>query len=71
MLCTYMRGSTLKHVRAGAKQHVHRFFGYKGLGIQQGTSVWVGSRKLSTSKSPKEEEVGSKIEGVSSFLVNY
>ena len=29
--------------RAGAKQHVYWFLGGKGLGIQQGTSVWVGS----------------------------
>ena len=28
------------------KQHVHSFFGGKGLGIQQGTSVWVSSPKL-------------------------
>ena len=31
--------------RAGANQHVHWFLGGKGLGIQQGTSVWVGSPK--------------------------
>ena len=30
---------------AGAKQPVHWFLGGKGLGIQQGTSVWVGSPK--------------------------
>ena len=27
----------------GAKQPVHSFLGGKGLGIQQGTGVWVGS----------------------------
>ena len=32
---------------AGAKQPVHSFLGGKGLGIQQGTSVWVGSPKSS------------------------
>ncbi len=36
---------------AGAKQPVHSFLGGKGLGIQQGMSVWVevwvGSPKLS------------------------
>ena len=31
--------------RARAKQPVHSFLGGKGLGIQQGTSVWVGSAK--------------------------
>ena len=31
---------------AGAKQPVHSFFGGKGLGIQQGMSVWVDSPKL-------------------------
>ena len=31
---------------AGAKQLVHWFLGGKGLGIQQGTSAWVGSPKL-------------------------
>ena len=31
--------------RAGAKQPVHLFFGGKGLGIQQGASVWVGLPK--------------------------
>ena len=30
---------------AGANQPVHWFLGGKGLGIQQGTSVWVGSPK--------------------------
>ena len=30
---------------ARVKQHVHSFLGDKGLGIQQGTSVWVGSPK--------------------------
>ena len=30
---------------AGAKQPVHWFLGGKGLGIQQGTSVWVGLPK--------------------------
>ena len=30
----------------GAKQTVHSFLGGKGLGIQQSTSVWVGSPKL-------------------------
>jgi hypothetical protein len=29
----------------GANQPVHWFFGGKGLGIQQGTSVWIGSPK--------------------------
>ena len=29
----------------GAKQPVHWFLGGKGLGIQQGTSVWVGLPK--------------------------
>ena len=33
------------HTRVGAKQLVHWFLGGKGLGIQQGTSVWVGSPK--------------------------
>jgi hypothetical protein len=32
---------------AGANQPVHWFLGGKGLGIQQGTSVWVGSPKFS------------------------
>ena len=31
--------------KAGAKQPVHWFLGGKSLGIQQGTSVWVGSPK--------------------------
>ena len=30
---------------AGANQHVHSFLGGKGLGIQQGTSVWIRSPK--------------------------
>ena len=30
---------------AGANQRVHWFIGGKGLGIQQGMSVWVGSPK--------------------------
>ena len=29
----------------GAKQPVHSFHGGKGLGIQQGTSLWFGSSK--------------------------
>ena len=32
------------HNRVGAKQHVN-YLGGKGLGIQQGTRVWVGSFK--------------------------
>ena len=32
---------------AGTKQHVHSFLGDKGLGIQQGTRVWVSLPKLS------------------------
>ena len=32
----------------GVNQPVHWFLGGKGLGIQQGTSVWVGSPKSST-----------------------
>ena len=31
--------------RAGVNQPIHWFLGGKGLGIQQGTSVWVGSPK--------------------------
>ena len=34
-------------ISAGAKQPVHSFLGGKGLGIQQGTSVWVGLPKSS------------------------
>ena len=30
---------------AGVNQPIHWFLGGKGLGIQQGTSVWVGSPK--------------------------
>ena len=36
---------------AVVKQPVHWFLGDKGLGIQQGTSVWVGSPKSSQSSS--------------------
>ena len=32
--------------KAGANQPIHSFLGGKGLDIQQGTSVWVGSAKL-------------------------
>jgi hypothetical protein len=42
----------LEHMKrftmAGAKEYVHWFLGGKGLGIQQGTSVWVGSPKSLT-----------------------
>ena len=31
--------------KLGTNQPVHWFLGGKGLGIQQGTSVWVGSPK--------------------------
>ena len=31
----------------GANQSVHLFLGGKGLGIQQGTSIWVASPKFS------------------------
>ena len=39
----------------GANQPVHRFLGGKGLSIQQGTSVWVGSPK--SNSHPKNSEV--------------
>ena len=48
---------TPMHLGVGAKRHVHWFLEGKGLGIQQATSVWVGSPKsafgwvLSTSTS--------------------
>ena len=32
-------------LKDGANQPVHWFLGGKGLSIQQGTSVWVGSSK--------------------------
>ena len=32
-------------VRVGANQPVHYLLGGKGLGIQQGTSAWIGSPK--------------------------
>ena len=38
---------TCKDPWAGAKQPVHWFLGGKGLGLQQGTSVWVDSSKSS------------------------
>ena len=37
--------TTRPSVRVGANQPVHRFLEGKGLDIQQGTSVWVGSPK--------------------------
>ena len=41
-----MDWTTLRELgRAGANQFVQWFLGGKGLGIQQGTSVWVGSPK--------------------------
>ena len=36
---------TTPNLTAGANPLVHQFLGGKGLGIQQGTSVWVGSSK--------------------------
>ena len=39
-------------VVARAKQHVHLFLGSKGLGIQQGTSVWVDLPKSMVVKTP-------------------
>ena len=46
-------------MRAGTNQPVHWFLGGKGLGIQQGTSVWVGSpmQALNSRRSPPETEV--------------
>ena len=41
-------GILLGTLSAGAKQPVHSFLGSKGLGIQQGMSVWVGSSKSDT-----------------------
>ena len=38
-------GNWAWEVRVGANQLVNWFFGGKGLGIQQGTSVWVGLPK--------------------------
>ena len=39
---------------AGAKQPIHWFLGGKGLGIQQGTSAWVGLPKSSTQHPANE-----------------
>ena len=44
VLYDYQKANTLEQW-VGAKQHVHWFLGGKGLGIQQETSVWVGSPK--------------------------
>ena len=49
---------------AGANQPVHWFLGGKGLGIQQGTSVWVGSPK-----SPMVGVVNRNLEMKLLFLV--
>ena len=46
-LTRIQRPSQLWSLSAGAKQPVHWFLESKGLGIQQGTSVWVGSPKSS------------------------
>jgi hypothetical protein len=38
---------TTPALRAGEKQPIHWFLGGKGLGIQQGTNLWVGLLKSS------------------------
>ena len=43
-----VRFQYISKLKAGAKQPVHLFLGGKGLGIQQGKSVWVGLPKSST-----------------------
>jgi hypothetical protein len=42
--------------RAGANQPIHWFLGGKGLDIQQGTSIWVGSPKSISSFSRDKSE---------------
>ena len=42
-LALQVRYICMSVLRAETKQPVHSFHGDKGFGIQQGTSVWVGS----------------------------
>ena len=44
-LLPYISRKSVHALRAGANQPMYMFIGGKGLGIQQGTSVWIGSPK--------------------------
>ena len=64
-------------MRVGAKQLVHTFLGGKGLGIQQRTSVWIGSPKsinelVEFEKNPVEIQDCKRIANhVRRFFITY